>query len=66
MRTPAAYRTEAAEYIERAQGDVTPARRTRLLQMAESCLRLADQAEFLNGTPPEADRPAARQPSGGL
>jgi hypothetical protein len=47
MHTAAEYRSEAAEYILRAQGVDTSARRLKLLEMAQSCLRLADQAELL-------------------
>jgi hypothetical protein len=47
MRTAAEYRLEAEEYIVRAQSVATPGRRLKLLEMAQSCLRLADQADLL-------------------
>lgn len=46
MRTAAEYREEAAGYVRQAEG-VSESRRLRLLEMAQSCLRLADQAELL-------------------
>jgi hypothetical protein len=58
MHTAAEYRSEAAEYILRAQGVDTSARRLKLLEMAQSCLRLADQAELLA----ESAQPTECQP----
>jgi hypothetical protein len=57
MRTPAEYRSEAEEYILRAQGVVTSGRRLKLLEMAQSCLRLADQAELLAESAQQTERP---------
>jgi len=51
MQTAAEYRNEANGYVR--QSENTPAvRRLRLLQMTQSCLRLADQIEFLESNPP--------------
>ena len=47
MRTPAEYRKEAEGYVRQADAIPDSHRRTRLLSMAQSCLRLADQAEWL-------------------
>jgi hypothetical protein len=47
MRTAAEYRAEAEQYIREADGDVPSGRRARLLEMAQSCLRMADQADML-------------------
>jgi hypothetical protein len=44
MRTPAEYRLQAQEYVSEAH-TITEERRIHLLEMAESCLRLAEQAE---------------------
>jgi len=49
MRTAAEYREEAARYVTKADGVIHAGRRARLLEMAQSCLRLADQAELLEG-----------------
>jgi hypothetical protein len=57
MRTAAEYRLEAEEYIVRAQGVATPGRRLKLLEMAQSCLRLADQADLLAETAQSAEHP---------
>jgi hypothetical protein len=51
MQTAAEYREEAKGYVR--QSENTPAvRRLRLLEMAQSCLRLADQIEFVESNPP--------------
>jgi hypothetical protein len=47
MRTAAEYREEAKRYVTKADGIIHTGRRARLLEMAQSCLRLADQAELL-------------------
>ena len=47
MLTAAEYREEASKYVRQAEG-ATDGRRLRLLEMAQSCLPLADQAELLN------------------
>lgn len=47
MRTPAEYRAEAEAYVRQAEGISHPGRHARLLEMAQSCLRLAHQAELL-------------------
>src|SRR5215213_6409752 len=56
MRTAAEYRAEAAgyraeaeRYVREADKDITSARRAHLLQMAQTCLRMADEAELLAG-----------------
>jgi hypothetical protein len=49
MRTPAEYRAEAEMYVRQADGAVTEARRTRFLEMAKACLRLADLADLVAG-----------------
>ena len=46
MFTAAEYRKEAEEYEMIAEGISAPAQRLRLLDMAQSCLRLAEQAEL--------------------
>ena len=46
MFTAAKYRKEAEEYEMMAEGISDPAQRLRLLDMAQSCLRLAQQAEL--------------------
>ena len=46
MRTPAEYRKEAEEYVMMAQGIPDPVKRLHLLEMAQSCLRLAEQMEL--------------------
>src|SRR5215213_4164638 len=48
LRTPEEYRKEAEEYVRLAERLGESGRRTRLLDMAQSCLRLADQAELLS------------------
>jgi hypothetical protein len=49
VRTPAEYRREAEEYVRRAEDlGADPLRCERLLHMAQSCLRLAQQAEWLS------------------
>jgi hypothetical protein len=53
MRTSAGYRAEAKGYVLQAEGVTDPARRARLLEMAQSCIRLADQAEWLSINFPE-------------
>ena len=47
MLSAAEYREEASRYVLQAEG-ATDARRLRLLEMAQSCLRLADQADLLD------------------
>jgi hypothetical protein len=47
MRTAAEDRKEAEAYVLQAGAPVSVGRRARLLEMAQSCLRLADQAELL-------------------
>lgn len=47
MRTAAEYREEAAGYVLKAERAIHSGGRIRLLEMAQSCLRLADQAELL-------------------
>jgi hypothetical protein len=49
MRTPAEYRAEAEMYVRQADGAGSEARRTRFLEMATACLRLADLAELVAG-----------------
>jgi len=50
LRAPAEYRSEAEEYVRLAERLVDDShRRIRLLEMAQSCLRLAEQAELLGG-----------------
>jgi hypothetical protein len=53
MRTSAEYRAEAKGYVLQAEGISDPGRRARLLEMAQSCIRLADQAEWLSIDFPE-------------
>jgi hypothetical protein len=52
MRTPAEYRKEAEGYVRQAEAIPDSHCRTRLLSMAQSCLRLADQAEWLQFNSP--------------
>ena len=47
MPTAAEYRNEAEEYVSKAYSVLYAPRRARLLEMTQSCLRLADQAELL-------------------
>ena len=47
MRTAAEYRAEAEGYVRQAHGVLYGPRRARLLEMAQSCVRLADQADLL-------------------
>jgi hypothetical protein len=47
MSNSADYRQEAKGYIQQAQGPVLLAHRTRLLDMAQSCIRMAEQVEWL-------------------
>lgn len=66
MRTAAEYRKEAEGYVLQA-GEVTDAsRRTRLLEMAQSCIRLADQSEWLSVNFPELDGKKTTPPYSGL
>ena len=51
MQTAAEYREEANGYVRQSE-NTTAVRRLRLLEMAQSCLRLADQIEFLESNPP--------------
>ena len=44
MRTPAEYRLLAQEYFREAE-EITEKRRANLLEMASSCLQLADQGD---------------------
>ena len=53
MRTPAEYRAEAESYVRLADTLPPGIRRVRLLDMAQSCVRLADQAEQLVQTQQE-------------
>ena len=46
MQTAAEYREEASLYVLRAEG-CSAVQRLRLLEMAQCCLRIADQVEFL-------------------
>jgi hypothetical protein len=48
--TAAEYREEASRYVRQSEG-CTAVRRLRLLEMAQSCLRLADQVDFLESNP---------------
>lgn len=50
MRTAAEYRKEAAGYVLQAENLGDGRRRLRLLEMAQSCLRLADQADLLEAS----------------
>jgi hypothetical protein len=47
MRTAAEYRAEAENYVREAEKTITATRRARLLEMAQCCLRMADQADLL-------------------
>jgi hypothetical protein len=51
LRAPVEYRREAEEYVHLAERLSESHRRTRYLEMAQACLRLADQAELLSGEP---------------
>ena len=51
VRTPAEYRAEAEAYVRRADCAQTNAQGQRYLQMAQSCLRLADLAELISEEP---------------
>jgi hypothetical protein len=59
VRTPAEYRREAENYVRCADDLTDPIRRERLLHMAQSCLRLAQQAEWLS--PATYEEPAGQQ-----
>jgi hypothetical protein len=60
MRTPAEYRAEAEMYVHQADAAGTEARRTRFLEMAKTCLRLADLAELVaSGAAPANARVSA-------
>lgn len=54
MRTPAEYRQEADEYVQRANAVIHPARRLRLLTLAQDCLKLAEQADTLEFPRPDS------------
>jgi len=47
MTTPLDYRKEAQEYVQRSEGSRSEMQRARLLEMAESCIRMAEQREWL-------------------
>jgi hypothetical protein len=64
VRKPAEYRREAADYVRRADDLTDPVRRERLLHMAQSCLRLAQQAEWLS--PATYEEPAGQRVFSGL
>jgi hypothetical protein len=49
--SPADYRKEAEDYVRQADTLQSGTRRLRLLDMAQSCIRLADQAEWLADDP---------------
>ena len=49
MLTAAEYRKEAEDYVRQADGLPSGARRFRLMDMARSCMRLADQATASEG-----------------
>ena len=53
MRPPAEYRAEAESYVRLADTLPPGTRRIRLLDMAQSCVRLADQAEQMVQTQKE-------------
>jgi hypothetical protein len=63
MRTPAEYREEAKSYVLQSEGVADAGRRARLLEMAQSCLRLADQAEWLSVEFPELNGKDTRPPA---
>ena len=48
LRAAAEYRKEAEEYVRLAERLRESHRRTRFLEMAQACLRLANQAELLS------------------
>jgi hypothetical protein len=47
MTTSLNFRQEAHEYVQRSEGPLSVAQRARLLEMAESCIRMAEQRERL-------------------
>ena len=47
MTTSLNFRQEAHEYVQRSEGPLSLAQRARLLEMAESCIRMAEQRERL-------------------
>ena len=51
MQTAAEYRDGANGYVLQSEG-CTAVRRLRLLEMAQCCLRLAEQVDFLERNPP--------------
>jgi hypothetical protein len=61
MRTSTEYREEAKGYVLQAEAVTDSGRRSRLLEMAQSCIRLADQAEWLSVNFPELDGKAPVQ-----
>jgi hypothetical protein len=63
MRTSTEYRKEAEGYVLKAEGVTDPGRRARLLEMAQSCLRLADQAEWLSVEFPELNGKDTQPPA---
>ena len=48
MQTPAEYRAQAEQYVRQAAHAKTPKHRLVLLQMAQTFVRMADEAEALN------------------
>ena len=48
MHTPQSYRAEAENCVRRAEHAKTPNHRMTLLSMAQSWLRMADEAEVIN------------------
>jgi hypothetical protein len=48
MRTPQLYRTQAEICVRQAEQAKTPRHRLILLQMAQTWLRMADEAEAIN------------------
>jgi hypothetical protein len=47
LRPAAEYRKEAEEYVRLSERLTESHRRTRFLEMAQACLRLADQSDLL-------------------
>ena len=56
--SPADFRKEAEEYVRQADALPSGKRRIRFLDMARSCIRLADETEWLSKfSQPEWDEP---------
>jgi len=55
MQTPAEYRAQAGQCVRQAEHAKTSKRRLVLLQMAQTLVRMADEAEALNRAETDLD-----------